>query len=984
MKVCSLGSIFSVFLFDYSAAQSQVTLDGTLGPVQTLVGPDFQVTAELGHQVGGNLFHSFESFSLATGETAQFMGPSSVERIIGRVTGKHASIINGKLSSSVPAADLYLINPMGVSFGPTAIVDIEGSLHISTADRLRMKDGAYFNASYPNDSQLSSAVPETFGFLNNNPGQITIQQSSLVVSEGQAISLIAGDIEAYGLPESNYESLEAPGGEINLVSVASTNEVIFENENNQLSIALNHSEALGEIKLVNSSLQAGGDGGGTIMIRGGRLITDGSFIQASAKGPIDGTLVSNPGLGIDIELTKDLQLVNDSAIETNVFEGVAHHSGGIRIRAHNIDIDEGSFINSNVGGIGRSGDIDIEAKELTIHNQSLINARTAGSGDAGDIYIQANKVSLYGGGFIFSQAARNSGSGGDIFINTDQLSLLNEHDPSGLNGIASRSELMSTGDAGNMKITTRELNLSGGRTFISAPTFGQGRGGNIDIEISDKAWLYGSELWPFDTGIFATTFGIGKAGNISISANRIQASHYADILTSTFNRGDAGDLTVEVNHLQLSDGSNISSSSFGDATGNAGDLNLIAKNIFISGVENSLNPGGLNFTGLTTFTSAPGGDAGHLQIKAERLQLDKVSYISSQTQGPGQSGDIDIHVTKLDLLNGSAILANTLGAGHGGTVSIIADSVTLAGISPQPIMGAAGNRQRVPSSINTQTGFGGGEGGEIQVTATDLILDAGQISAETFGSGKGGNIELSSDHLHIKGRPGFSQSIQARSFCNLETCGEAGGISIQTETLIAEDTSISTQTVLASGGNIEIFSQEFVTLIDSNVTTSVGGGNKSAGNISITEPNVLTLLDNSHIEANTFGGVGGVVNISTDTLFQSPDSTITAEAESRLGIDGVVEVDAPDTNISAELVILPSEFFDPTTILARPCTEKTGVDVIHLITRSYQALPDSPYALRSHRSTHTTQDNSYRVSQGQTVTSSDTQTLWSIGCRNHG
>lgn len=66
---------------------AQVTLDGTLGRAAALSGPNYAITADLGQQVGGNLFHSFGTFSIPTGASATFSGPASVNNIIRRVTG---------------------------------------------------------------------------------------------------------------------------------------------------------------------------------------------------------------------------------------------------------------------------------------------------------------------------------------------------------------------------------------------------------------------------------------------------------------------------------------------------------------------------------------------------------------------------------------------------------------------------------------------------------------------------------------------------------------------------------------------------------------------------------------------------------------------------------------------------------------------------------------------------------------------------------
>ena len=79
-----------------------VTTDGTLGPGRALPGPNYQIPADLGQQVGGNLFHSFGQFSIDTGESATFSGPNSVNNIIGRVTGGEASFIDGTIRSTIP------------------------------------------------------------------------------------------------------------------------------------------------------------------------------------------------------------------------------------------------------------------------------------------------------------------------------------------------------------------------------------------------------------------------------------------------------------------------------------------------------------------------------------------------------------------------------------------------------------------------------------------------------------------------------------------------------------------------------------------------------------------------------------------------------------------------------------------------------------------------------------------------------------------
>src|SRR5688572_1037367 len=76
-----------------SIAGAQVVLDGSLGPAGPLTGPSFAITADLGRQMGPNLFHSFSHFNLAAGEAANFSGPADVRNIVSRVTGGNPSSI---------------------------------------------------------------------------------------------------------------------------------------------------------------------------------------------------------------------------------------------------------------------------------------------------------------------------------------------------------------------------------------------------------------------------------------------------------------------------------------------------------------------------------------------------------------------------------------------------------------------------------------------------------------------------------------------------------------------------------------------------------------------------------------------------------------------------------------------------------------------------------------------------------------------------
>src|SRR5215813_1714563 len=248
-----------VLLLHLSVSQalsvSAITSDGTLGTTVDQGGTTYNITG--GTRNGGNLFHSLGLFSVGVGDTANFLNNTGLAttNILGPIT-----------TTNFGSANLFLINPAGWIFGPTASLNVGGSFHVSTADYLKFTDGAKFHADLSKQSVLTSAPVSAFGFLSQNPAKISVQESVLEVADGKTLSLVGGDIDVSGGPLGFFA---ASGGQINLASVASPGEVPV----NVQDLNMSTFNQLGQINLRDLALaDASGNGGGTVVIRGRKLV----------------------------------------------------------------------------------------------------------------------------------------------------------------------------------------------------------------------------------------------------------------------------------------------------------------------------------------------------------------------------------------------------------------------------------------------------------------------------------------------------------------------------------------------------------------------------------------------------------------------------------------------------------------------------------------------------------------------------------------
>jgi len=579
MTLCQIARflLLIAFLLKTTLTFAEVVLDGTLGPAIALEGPNFDIRAELGQQYGGNLFHSLELLNLNKSETASFSGPNTVENIITRVTGGKSNI-DGTLSSRIPLANLYLINPQGFLFGPNARLDIQGSFHLSTASELRLGTSGVFDTRNPERSIFVSAPPAAFGFLDTS-ASIDIKGSQLATQDGKTLSISANEIN---LDDGH---LRAVSGRINLAAITQASQLT--SRTNGLSIEA--SAQLGKILLENNStVDVGKQGAGDIYIRGGQFFLDRSSIAANTE--------------------------------------IAQNSGVIAIDVNELHLTNQADIDSRAFGSGHGGEIIINvAGEATLSNQSQIRSSTLSAssqaGNAGHIIFNTHALSLYSS--IISTTTSGPGVGGDITIEASHdINLINTEDfPSAIQA-SSRPKINSenAGDAGHIVIRATNLTLSGIGSQIDNSSLGVGQGGSITLEIADTLHLNNKAF------ISADSFGLGNAGNIYLDTSNLLMNQ-GTISTAT-EIASGGNIIINARH-QFNLNASILSATVNGGYGNGGNL-AMSNPRFFSLIDSSI------------IANASGGNGGIILIISSNTPTTFLNSSITASSETGIDGEVKI------------------------------------------------------------------------------------------------------------------------------------------------------------------------------------------------------------------------------------------------------------------------------------------------------------------------------------------------------
>jgi filamentous hemagglutinin family protein len=523
---------------------------------------------------------NWNDFSIASGETVNFVQPDANAIALNRVVTATPSSIQGALNAN---GQVFIVNPNGITFGSTAQVNV-GGLVASTLD---ITDTNFNNGTYRFNGSSSAGITNqgAIGVANTGTAALiapSIQQAGSIISNDGTILLAA----------ANNVTLNMSNRVLNTYTSTTGNH----------NASINHSAGLLQADGGKVILKAQGINGSSNAVLNSAGSIRAQTIGSNDRGIIELSTDMNTGVinlsgtldasapvagygGTVRTYAADVKVADSAAVSTRrVFQAsLAVPSSSWFIKANSINVGSGGTISgSKLGSSLNNGNINLTASgtaaglgHITI-NDAVSNAdnRSLTLAAAGDININAD-ISLTGnlGSLVLSHGTSNdyylnngskinltganasfqmNGATYTVLHDIDQLQdmnanlagnyvLGNDIDASATSGWNNGSGFNPIGQVGSIITITADSNAPGGYTFsetsVDTPFTGAFHGFghqvsqlHIDrpfpaIDMSNPAGVYEG----YSTGLFGATTNTIRDVHL-LAANVIGGSNTGSLI----------------------------------------------------------------------------------------------------------------------------------------------------------------------------------------------------------------------------------------------------------------------------------------------------------------------------------------------------------------------------------------------------------------------------------------------------------------------
>jgi len=431
------------------------------------------------------------TFNVGSQAQVNFAQPSSTSVTLNRVQDTQASQIFGQITSN---GQVYLSNPNGVYFSPTASVDVGGLVAttntIGTADFMAGSDtltrsGA--TGSVVNDGKLMASPGGYIALLApevRNNGVVTAQAGTVALASGEAVQLQFDDSRhltgvlvtpsTIAALVENGAAVRAPGGLIIMSALAA----------DQLQ---------GAVVRNSGTLEAT-----AMTTRGGKVVLDSSgLIDNSGSADVSGTQ------GGSIVLQGDHMLDSGTLRADGSAQG-----GSITSTQANGLAETTSALVSATGG----GSIAVDAGAGQLYSSGTYDADGLGAGQhGGSVVITADKVALMGA----SVSASGHDGGGSVLVGGDlhgaNAAIADATTTTIGAGVTLKADATNAGNGGKVVVWSNDTTTFSGSVSAKGGSTG-GNGGQL--EVSGKGTLYFS-------GSGDASAARGTAGNLLLDPKDI-------------------------------------------------------------------------------------------------------------------------------------------------------------------------------------------------------------------------------------------------------------------------------------------------------------------------------------------------------------------------------------------------------------------------------------------------------------------------------
>ncbi|MEM9218501.1 MAG: filamentous hemagglutinin N-terminal domain-containing protein [Cyanobacteria bacterium P01_F01_bin.150] len=872
----------------HGVAFGQVMPDTTLGvEASTVIPQTDRHLIQGGAPRGDNLFHSFQDFNVGTAEAVYFANPAGINRILSRVTGPNPSNILGVLGVE-GTADLFLLNPQGIIFGPESQLDIAGSFIATTANSIQL-DGYEFNATATSSLPLLTInVSPGVQYGRSQSGSVIHNQGRLAVGEQQQLGLRGGTVQ-------NAGELIAPGGlvelsgdmigQIGTVNTQASDGTVgtFLIDPQNLLIQADEPTSGGAIALAldtnNVVLQADNDitvndtiasasGNSLTLLAGRSVLIEPDREIALGGGDFIARFNDQPIIPQDREPgVAQFMMASGAEIVTN--GGTVRITSGTFDETSQIDTAGGAIVTTDAFAKGMaepnagSGDITLSALgDLTV---GLLDSRSD-LGDGGTIVVDSQMGSIATTNNLLSDGNLQAGdititAAEDIAINGKLLT-----DSS----LTSPAVVDFSGTAGDITV------IAGGNLDLQAPG-DVSRVGDISasgLQSGEILLTSGGRLTGDNVRIISRLSGDEIGGDIRISA---QSMVLNETSIGTLTRDEslfflgveqdaiAGDVIVNVTEdIVLTNSLILTNADF--TTAKAGDINLTAQRLEIRripGFNFFFNPESYGIGSIANFNSL--GNGGNINIAIAdsveligpvpgpvqpELNVSATEFLEFVSQGAtiiagsvgfGDAGTLSLQTGRLTLRDGGGLLTTAVSA-NGGDIALTVGELKVQGastiLSSTDLAGQNAGDIDIQAETATITNGGtilttsrsAGNAGELSLTAEKLTIESGGVLASnTRSAGNGSQLTVNiSEQLIISGTNpvgGSPSSISANSLGD----GDAGPIRITADQIFVGDGGDITTATLGNGAGASIQIDARTLALDNgqinaSTTTSNQGG----------------------------------------------------------------------------------------------------------------------------------------------------------------